>query len=176
MTFMALQFWIFENDDVTCKRSIWIRTLTRVIANFGKEWQPRDEVAPQALMGLFGGRQVKTNMAEFSAECQGFDRTKDSNKIEVIVLDDQKSRELRRTEFQRPVPLFIQIQFSESRVSFSQVLSTRLNTDETILMPGTDYFGETALKTTHHTPVNTMRKSHNHTLLRHWLGLTQQFK
>ena len=96
MTFMALQFWIFENDDVTCKRSIWIRTLTRAIANFGKEWQPRDEVAPQALMGLFGGRQVKTNMAEFSAECQGFDRTKDSNKIEVIVLDDQKSRELRR--------------------------------------------------------------------------------
>ena len=47
-------------------------------------------------MGLFGGTQVKTNMAEFSAECQGFDRAKDSNKIEVIVLDDQKSRELRR--------------------------------------------------------------------------------
>ena len=26
--------------------------------------------------------------------------------------------------------------------------------------PGTDYFGETALKTRHPTPVNTMRKSH----------------
>ena len=38
---------------------------------------------------------------ESSAECHsvdyiGFNRTTDSNKIEVIVLDDQKSRELRR--------------------------------------------------------------------------------
>ena len=45
--------------------------------------------------------------------------------------------------------------FSESRNSFS-----KLNTDVTILMPGTDYFGETALKTRHPIPVNTMRKSH----------------
>ena len=56
-------------------------------------------------MGLFGGTQVKTNMAEFSAECysvdcSGHDKVSteltDSNKIEAIVLDDQKSRELRR--------------------------------------------------------------------------------
>ena len=50
-------------------------------------------------MGLFGGTQIKTNKEEFNAEYVisriGFDRTTDSNKIEVIVLDDQKSRELR---------------------------------------------------------------------------------
>ena len=28
---------------------------------------------PQVVMGLFGGTQVKTNMAEFSAESQGVD-------------------------------------------------------------------------------------------------------
>ena len=50
-------------------------------------------------MGLFGGTQIQTNKEEFSAECHSvdwFNRTTDSNKIEVIVLDDQKSRELRR--------------------------------------------------------------------------------
>ena len=51
-------------------------------------------------MRLFGGTQVKTNKEEFTAECRGLDcsgdRTTDSNKIEVIVLDDQKSRELRK--------------------------------------------------------------------------------
>ena len=50
-------------------------------------------------MGLFGGTQVETNKEEFSAECHSvdwFNRTTDSNKIEVIVLDDQKSRELGR--------------------------------------------------------------------------------
>ena len=48
---------------------------------------------PQALMRLFGGMQVKTNMAEFSAECHSMDcsgdskvnRATDSNKIEVII-------------------------------------------------------------------------------------------
>ena len=55
-------------------------------------------------MGLFGGTQIETNKEEFSAECHSVDcsgdgkvyRTTDSNKIEVIALDDQKSRELRR--------------------------------------------------------------------------------
>ena len=56
-------------------------------------------------MGLFGGTQIETNKEEFSAECHSVDcsgdskvltETTDSNKIEVIVLDDQKSRELRR--------------------------------------------------------------------------------
>ena len=50
-------------------------------------------------MGLFRGTQIETNKEEFSAECHSvdwFNRTTDSNKIEVIVLDDQKSRELRR--------------------------------------------------------------------------------
>ena len=50
-------------------------------------------------MGLFGGTQIETNkrnlVRDFIAWI-GFNRTTDSNKIEVIVLDDQKSRELRR--------------------------------------------------------------------------------
>ena len=36
--------------------------------------------------------------------------------------------------------------FPESRNAFSKVRSAKLNTDVTILMPGTDYFGETALE------------------------------
>ena len=48
-------------------------------------------------MGLFGGTQIETNKKEVIAWI-GFNRTTDSNKIEVIVLDDQKSRELRRIQ------------------------------------------------------------------------------
>ena len=33
---------------------------------------------PQALMGLFGGTQVKTNKEEFSAECHSVDCRGDS--------------------------------------------------------------------------------------------------
>ena len=50
-------------------------------------------------MGLFGGTQIETNKEEFSAECHRvdwFNRNTESNKIEVIVLDDQKSRESRK--------------------------------------------------------------------------------
>ena len=36
--------------------------------------------------------------------------------------------------------------FPESRNALSKGRSAKLNTDVTILMPGTDYFGETALK------------------------------
>ena len=36
--------------------------------------------------------------------------------------------------------------FPESRNAFSEVRSAKLNTDVTILMPSTDYFGETALE------------------------------
>ena len=36
--------------------------------------------------------------------------------------------------------------FPESTNVFSKVRSANLNTDVTILIPGTDYFGETALK------------------------------
>ena len=36
--------------------------------------------------------------------------------------------------------------FPESKNAFSKVLSAKLNTDVKILMPGSDYFGETALK------------------------------
>ena len=36
--------------------------------------------------------------------------------------------------------------FPESRNAFSKVRSAKLSTDVTISMPGTDYFGETALK------------------------------
>ena len=50
-------------------------------------------------MGLFGGTQIETNKRNIVRNVIawiGFNRTTGSNKIEVIVLDDQKSRELRR--------------------------------------------------------------------------------
>ena len=48
--------------------------------------------------------------------------------------------------------------FPESRNAFSKVRSAKLYTDVTILMPGTEYFGETALKQgITYRPVNTMR-------------------
>ena len=62
--------------------------------------------------------------------------------------------------------LYIQFFWVES--SFSKVQSAKLNADETILMAGTEYFGQTAVQPRYHIPVNTMRKSHNHTLSRHW--------
>ena len=50
-------------------------------------------------MGLFGGTQIETNKKNLVRNVIAwiaFNRTSDSNKIEVIVLDDQKSRELKR--------------------------------------------------------------------------------
>ena len=50
-------------------------------------------------MGLFGGTQIETNKRNLVPKVIawiGFNRTTESNKIEVIVLDNQKSRELRR--------------------------------------------------------------------------------
>ena len=50
-------------------------------------------------MGLFGGTQIETNKRNLVRNVIAwiaFNRTTDSNKIEVIVLDDKKSRELRR--------------------------------------------------------------------------------
>ena len=50
-------------------------------------------------MGLFGGTQIETNknnLVRYVIAWIGFNRTTDSNKVEAIVLDDQKSRELRR--------------------------------------------------------------------------------
>ena len=49
------------------------------------------KVAPQALMGLFEGTQVKTNMEEFSAECHSVDCSGDSvvltnlTKLEIAI-------------------------------------------------------------------------------------------
>ena len=43
-----------------------------------------DEVAPQALMGLFGGTQSKTNMEEFSAECHSVDSSGDSKVLKEL--------------------------------------------------------------------------------------------
>ena len=45
--------------------------------------------------GIIWGDTDRNKQEEFSAWI-GFNRTTDSNKIEVIVLDDQKSRESRR--------------------------------------------------------------------------------
>ena len=50
-------------------------------------------------MGLFGGTQIETNKRSLVRNVIAwiaFNRTTDSNKIGVIVLGDQKSRELRR--------------------------------------------------------------------------------
>ena len=50
-------------------------------------------------MGLFGGTQIETNKRNLVLNVIawiGFNRATDSNKIKVIVLDDQKSRQLRR--------------------------------------------------------------------------------
>ena len=50
-------------------------------------------------MGLFGGTQIETNKRNLVRNVIAWiviNRTTDSNKLEVIVLDDQKSRELRR--------------------------------------------------------------------------------
>ena len=50
-------------------------------------------------MGLFGGMQIETNKRNLVRNVIAsiaFNRTTDNSKIEVIVLDDQKSRELRR--------------------------------------------------------------------------------
>ena len=52
-------------------------------------------------MGLFGGTKIETNKRNLVRNVLawiGFNRTTDSNDIEVIVLDDQKSRELRRIQ------------------------------------------------------------------------------
>ena len=52
-------------------------------------------------MGLFGGTQIETNKKNLVRNVIawiGFNRTTDSNKIQVIVLDNQKSRELRRIQ------------------------------------------------------------------------------
>ena len=55
-----------------------------------------DEVAPPALMRLFGGTYAKTNMAEVSTKCHSLDCSGDSKvstklQIAIVVVDDQKS-------------------------------------------------------------------------------------
>ena len=55
-------------------------------------------------MGLFGGTQIETNKRNLVRNVIawiGFNRITDSNEIEVIVLDDQKSRELRSIQTTR---------------------------------------------------------------------------
>ena len=50
-------------------------------------------------MGLFGGTQIeknKRNLVRNVIAWIGFNRTRTTDKIEVIILDDQKSRELTR--------------------------------------------------------------------------------
>ena len=52
-------------------------------------------------MGLIGGTQIETNKRNLVRNVIAwiaFNRTTDSNEIEVIVLDDKKSRELRRIQ------------------------------------------------------------------------------
>ena len=58
--------------------------------------------------------------------------------IIIIIYNFQKTSQPAET---RPRSNFL-----ESRVAFSKVRSAKLNTDVTISMPSTDYFGETALK------------------------------
>ena len=42
-----------------------------------------------------------------------------------------------------------------------------------VFMAGKEYFGETVVQPGDHKSVNTMRKSHNHTLSRHWYDYPQ---
>ena len=63
--------------------------------------------------------------------------------------------------------------FSESRNAFSKVRSAKLNTDVKIFMPGTGYFGETALKQDIIYLSTPCGKSHNHIRSLHWFRLTQ---
>ena len=58
-----------------------------------------------------------------------------------------------------------QIQFSWVESRFSKV-SAKLNTDETILMAGTEYFGQTAVQPSDHIPVNTIYGNHTITHFR----------
>ena len=46
--------------------------------------------------GIIRSKQTRRNVVRNVIAWIGFNRTTDSHKIEVIVLDDQKSRELRR--------------------------------------------------------------------------------
>ena len=48
-------------------------------------------------LGGRGSKQTRRNLVRNVITWIGFNRTTDSNKIEVIVLDDRKSRELRRS-------------------------------------------------------------------------------
>ena len=61
--------------------------------------------------------------------------------------------------------------FPESRVAFSNIRLAKLNTDETILMPSTDYFGETALK---QDITNLSTPSGNHTIT-HFRGIVKAY-
>ena len=63
--------------------------------------------------------------------------------------------------------------FPESRNAFSKVRSAKLNTDIKILMPDTDYFGETALK---QDIIYLSTPCGNHTFSLHLFRLTQHFK
>ena len=52
-----------------------------------------------SVMGLFGGTQIETNKKNLVKNVIawiGFNRTRTTDKIEVIILEVQKSRELRR--------------------------------------------------------------------------------
>ena len=63
-------------------------------------------------MGLFFGTQIETNKEEFSVECHSvdwFNRTTDSNKIEVIVLYDQKSKRIEKNSNDRSGCLFVRL-------------------------------------------------------------------
>ena len=71
----------------------------------------------QRLWDYLGGRSgketrrnlVRNVIAWIVVGQQGFNRTTDSNKIEVTVLDDQKSRELRRIRTTRSAVYFYDV-------------------------------------------------------------------
>ena len=55
----------------------------------------------QALMGLFGGTQVKTNVVEFSTECSDDSKVlteQNSNKVEVIERGQSDRVKLRKED------------------------------------------------------------------------------
>ena len=68
---------------------------------------------------------------------------------------------------QRPLKLDLDPIFLSRELLSQGTKSATLNTDATILMAGTAYFGQIAVQPRDHIPVNTELKSHNHTLSRH---------
>ena len=82
-----------STDHIFCNNSLWKRVISwgrsRAASGYGIIW---GEAGQNKAGGIYCG-MLWHGLQWWQ---QGFNRTTESNNIEVIVLDDQKSRELRR--------------------------------------------------------------------------------